>query len=239
MREAVRFSADLRLASATAGRSRSRANANAAESSASAHAAADEDATLAAHVDATLAALGLTAVADTPIGMPTMGGLSHEVRKRVTIAVELVARPRVLFCDEPTTGLDASSALAIMTTVRALATRAGITVLCTIHQPSSTILALFDTLLVLESGGRVAYHGPTQALPAYMASLKMGEQPVDLSSTEARAVGGGFGTPRGNHSAAPIHGRICILSSMPPTQEYTSPLWVEISTNYIVSTLIF
>lgn len=64
----------------------------------------------------------------------------------------------IRYCpDEPTTGLDASSALAVMTAVRQLAN--DIAVICTIHQPSSTVLALFDDLLLLEPGGRVAYHG--------------------------------------------------------------------------------
>ncbi|RHY25374.1 hypothetical protein DYB32_008360 [Aphanomyces invadans] len=84
--------------------------------------------------------------------------LSVEQKKRVTIGVEVVANPSILFLDEPTSGLDARSAQVVMRGVQSIA-RTGRTVVCTIHQPSIQIFELFDSLLLLQKGGRVAYFG--------------------------------------------------------------------------------
>ncbi len=65
-------------------------------------------------------------------------GLSVEQRKRLTIAVELVANPSIVFMDEPTSGLDARAAAIVMRTVRNTVDT-GRTVVCTIHQPSIDI----------------------------------------------------------------------------------------------------
>ncbi|KAJ0020073.1 hypothetical protein Pint_32396 [Pistacia integerrima] len=66
------------------------------------------------------------------VGLPDSFGLTTEQRKRLTIAVELVANPSIIFMDEPTSGLDARAAAIVMRTVR----NTGRTVVCTIHQPS-------------------------------------------------------------------------------------------------------
>jgi energy-coupling factor transporter ATP-binding protein EcfA2 len=86
-------------------------------------------------------------------------GLTIEQRKRLTIAVELVANPSILFMDEPTTGLDARGAAVVMAVVRATAAT-GRTVVCTIHQPSAAIFEAFDELLLLKPGGRCIFSGP-------------------------------------------------------------------------------
>jgi ABC-type multidrug transport system ATPase subunit len=82
-----------------------------------------------------------------------------EQRKRLTIAVELVAFPRILFLDEPTSGLDGSGALLVAGVMRAVADR-GVVVVSTIHQPSAAIFGMFDELLLLQRRGRVVYNGP-------------------------------------------------------------------------------
>jgi ABC-type Mn2+/Zn2+ transport system ATPase subunit len=69
--------------------------------------------------------------------------LSTEQRKRLTIAVELVANPSIIFMDEPTSGLDARAAAIVMRTVRNTVDT-GRTVVCTIHQPSIDIFEAFD-----------------------------------------------------------------------------------------------
>ncbi|TMW55276.1 hypothetical protein Poli38472_013167 [Pythium oligandrum] len=84
--------------------------------------------------------------------------LSVEQKKRVTIGVEVVSNPSILFLDEPTSGLDARAAQIVMRGVQAIA-RTGRTVLCTIHQPSISIFELFDALLFLQTGGYTAYFG--------------------------------------------------------------------------------
>ena len=74
-------------------------------------------------------------------------GLSVEQKKRVTIGVEMVSNPSVIFLDEPTSGLDSRSARVIMRAIRRIA-QSGRTVVCTIHQPSFEIFSMFDRLLL-------------------------------------------------------------------------------------------
>lgn len=77
------------------------------------------------------------------VGYVGISGLSNEQRKRMTIGVELVANPSILFMDEPTSGLDARAAAIVMRTVRNTV-NTGRTVVCTIHQPSIDIFESFD-----------------------------------------------------------------------------------------------
>ncbi|KAI6711418.1 brefeldin A resistance protein [Diplocarpon mali] len=104
--------------------------------------------------------LELNEIADTLIGRLD-AGLNLEQRKRVTIGVELVAKPKVLiFLDEPTSGADSQSAFNTIRFLRKLAD-VGQAVLVTIHQPSAQVFSQFDTLLLLGNGGKVAYFGDT------------------------------------------------------------------------------
>eukprot|EP01018_Ginkgo_biloba_P002637 Gb_30093 [translate_table: standard] len=101
----------------------------------------------------------LTPLREALVGLPGQTGLSTEQRKRLTIAVELVANPSIIFMDEPTSGLDARAAAIVMRTVRNTVDT-GRTVVCTIHQPSIDIFEAFDELLLMKRGGRVIYAGP-------------------------------------------------------------------------------
>lgn len=85
----------------------------------------------------------LTPLSDALVGYPNVNGLSVEQRKRLTIAVELVANPSIMFLDEPTSGLDARAAAIVMKAVRNTVDT-GRTVVCTIHQPSIDIFELFN-----------------------------------------------------------------------------------------------
>ncbi|XP_062204828.1 ABC transporter G family member 36 [Phragmites australis] len=96
---------------------------------------------------------------DALVGLPGVNGLSTEQRKRLTIAVELVANPSIIFMDEPTSGLDARAAAIVMRTVRNTV-NTGRTVVCTIHQPSIDIFEAFDELFLLKRGGEEIYAGP-------------------------------------------------------------------------------
>jgi ABC-type multidrug transport system ATPase subunit/ABC-type multidrug transport system permease subunit len=106
-----------------------------------------------ASVEECLDLLDMRAVADQIIR-----GRSQEQMKRLTIGVELAAQPSVLFLDEPTSGLDAHSAKVIMDGVRKVAD-SGRTIVCTIHQPSSDVFFLFDSLLLLKRGGEMVFFG--------------------------------------------------------------------------------
>lgn len=104
-----------------------------------------------AYVDEVIATLDLTRFANAVIGIPGEG-LNIEQRKRVTIGVELAAKPELLlFLDEPTSGLDSNTAWSICTLLRKLADN-GQAILCTIHQPSGTLFEMFDKLLFLKDG---------------------------------------------------------------------------------------
>lgn len=85
--------------------------------------------------------------------------LTYTERKRLTIGVELAARPKLLlFLDEPTSGLDSQTSWSICDLMEKL-TRNGQAILCTVHQPSSLLFQRFDRLLLLAKGGRTVYFG--------------------------------------------------------------------------------
>ena len=117
----------------------------------------------------------LTSLRAALVGLPGSTGLSTEQRKRLTIAVELVANPSIIFMDEPTSGLDARAAAIVMRTVRNTVDT-GRTVVCTIHQPSIDIFEAFDELLLLKRGGQVVYQGPlgvcSQILVDYFSAIE-------------------------------------------------------------------
>ncbi|XP_043698940.1 ABC transporter G family member 32 isoform X1 [Telopea speciosissima] len=112
-----------------------------------------------AFVEEVMELVELTPLSGALIGLPGVDGLSTEQRKRLTIAVELVANPSIVFMDEPTSGLDARSAAIVMRTVRNIV-NTGRTIVCTIHQPSIDIFESFDELLLMKRGGELIYAGP-------------------------------------------------------------------------------
>ena len=111
-----------------------------------------------AYVENVIEMLEMEDIADALIGVPG-AGLNLEQRKRVTIGVELAAKPEILFLDEPSSGLDGQSALMIILLLRKLAD-AGQSIICTIHQPAAELVKIFDSLILLVRGGKVAYDGP-------------------------------------------------------------------------------
>ena len=94
--------------------------------------------------------------------------LGVEQRKRVTIAVELAAKPSLVFLDEPTSGLDSQSAYSIVRFLKKLA-HAGHGIICTIHQPSSLLVQQFDMILALNPGGQTFFYGPGTTVTNYFA----------------------------------------------------------------------
>ncbi|XP_016111885.1 ATP-binding cassette sub-family G member 2-like [Sinocyclocheilus grahami] len=111
--------------------------------------------------------LGLSKVADSRVGTQLIRGISGGERKRTNIGMELIIDPPVLFLDEPTTGLDASTANSVLMLLKRMA-NSGRTIILSIHQPRYSIYRLFDSLTLLV-GGRLVYHGPAQdALDYFM-----------------------------------------------------------------------
>lgn len=202
-----------------------------------------------AYVEEVLSLLEMEDLADAIIGSPE-SGLSVEERKRVTIGVELAAKPELLlFLDEPTSGLDSQSAFNIVRFLRKLAA-AGQAILCTIHQPNSALFENFDRLLLLQKGGECVYFGDVgknaSTLLEYL-SRHGAECPQDVNVAEFMldAIGAGIAPRLGERDWGEIwrespeleaikqrivdmkERRIKEIAAEPklPDKEYASPLW--------------
>ncbi|KAI5008881.1 hypothetical protein ZWY2020_009929 [Hordeum vulgare] len=103
--------------------------------------------------------MGLAAVAGTRIGGRVSKGISGGQRKRVSICIELLASPALIFLDEPTSGLDSAASYHVMSRIAGIAKRNGTTVVAAIHQPSTEVFELFHGLCLL-ANGRTVYFGP-------------------------------------------------------------------------------
>lgn len=113
--------------------------------------------------------LGLSKVADSRVGTQLIRGVSGGERKRTNIGMELIIDPPVLFLDEPTTGLDASTANSVLKLLKRMG-NSGRTIILSIHQPRYSIYRLFDSLTLL-AGGRLLYHGPAQNALNYFSDI--------------------------------------------------------------------
>lgn len=120
-------------------------------------------------VEEVILELGLKDCANTRIGNSQHRGCSGGEKRRTSIGVQLLANPSILFLDEPTTGLDATSAFQVAKTLKTLA-RKGRTIVTTIHQPRSEIWDLFDNIVLLSRGSPV-YSGTMSGSVPWFASL--------------------------------------------------------------------
>nr|XP_021590385.1 broad substrate specificity ATP-binding cassette transporter ABCG2-like [Ictidomys tridecemlineatus] len=93
---------------------------------------------------------------------------SGEERKKTGIAMGLITDPSILFLDEPTTGLDSSTANAIVSLLKNISEQ-GRTIIFSFRQPQHSIFKLFDSLTILASG-KLMYHGPAQKALEYFKS---------------------------------------------------------------------
>ncbi|KAM0471726.1 hypothetical protein ACHAP7_008991 [Fusarium lateritium] len=140
-----------------------------------------------AYVDEVIKMLDMQDYSEAVVGV--LGeGLNVEQRKRLTIGVELAARPPVLlFVDEPTSGLDSQTSWAILDLLEKLA-RSGQAILCTIHQPSAMLFQRFDRLLFLASGGKTVYFGNvgehSRAMTSYFEGHGAHPCPSDANPAE-------------------------------------------------------
>ncbi|KAF8625236.1 hypothetical protein AX17_006902, partial [Amanita inopinata Kibby_2008] len=118
----------------------------------------------------TLNELGILGIRDMRIGDTGHRSISGGEKRRVSIACELVTSPSILFLDEPTSGLDAFNAYNVVDSLVSLARNYNRTVIFTIHQPRSNIVALFDQLILLATG-KLVYSGEFSRCQAYFQSI--------------------------------------------------------------------
>lgn len=109
-------------------------------------------------VETVLQSLGLSEIRDLKVGSPLEKTISGGQRKRVNIGLELLREPAVLFVDEPTSGLSSRDSENIMDLLKELSLR-GKMIFVVIHQPSSDIFKMFDSLIILDVGGFQIYYG--------------------------------------------------------------------------------
>ncbi|XP_042515213.1 ABC transporter G family member 25-like [Macadamia integrifolia] len=119
--------------------------------------------------ESVIAELGLGKCENTIIGNSFIRGVSGGERKRVSIGHEMLVNPSLLLLDEPTSGLDSTAAYRLVSTLGSLALK-GKTIITSMHQPSSRVFQMFDSVLVL-SEGRCMYYGNGSDAMDYFASI--------------------------------------------------------------------
>ncbi|NWJ00364.1 ABCG5 protein, partial [Crypturellus undulatus] len=144
-------------------------------------------------VEAVMAELSLSHIADQIIGSHIFVGISGGERRRVSIAAQLLQDPKVMLLDEPTTGLDSLTANQIVSLLSELAHRDRI-VIITIHQPRSELLKLFDKVAIMSFGEMVFYGKPMEMITFFSdCGYSCPEQAnpfdiyVDLTSVDTRS----------------------------------------------------
>ncbi|KAJ2846578.1 hypothetical protein J3B02_004372, partial [Coemansia erecta] len=121
-------------------------------------------------VETVMRQLRLTHVRHSGIGGFGGRGISGGERKRVSIGVELVTDPAILVLDEPSSGLDSSSAEMVVALTKEMTRQRNLCTLMTIHQPSAEMVAHFDKLILL-SQGKLIYMGPMKQAVPYFESI--------------------------------------------------------------------
>ncbi|GCC19129.1 hypothetical protein chiPu_0018227 [Chiloscyllium punctatum] len=153
-------------------------------------------------IDQVIKELGLSKVADSKVGTPFIRGVSGGERKRTNIGMELIIDPSVLFLDEPTTGLDASTALAVLMLLQRMS-RKGKTIIFSIHQPRYSIFKLFGSLTLL-ANGRLVYHGPSAEALDYFTGIGYTCEPFNNPADFFLDIINGDSTAVSTHKALDI-----------------------------------
>ena len=153
------------------------------------------------YVEEVIKLLEMEHYANAVVGVPGEG-LNVEQRKRLTIGVEMAAKPQLLlFLDEPTSGLDSQTSWSICDLMEKLA-RHGQAILFTIHQPSAMLFQRFDRLLFLTKGGRTVYYGEIGPQSTTMTSYfeRNGASPCPPDANPAEWMLEVIGSAPGSHT---------------------------------------
>lgn len=159
-------------------------------------------------VDSMLAELGLQSIARRRVGAPGEKTISGGERSRLNLGVDLGSRAEVFLFDEPISGLSSKDSEHVAETLRSLAREK--IVIASLHRPGAPVLRLFDKVLLLDSGGRLAYFGTPAGMvgyfrdaceelaishPSVTAKSPLGADFVfDVLETPLSAIGGGSNT---------------------------------------------
>ncbi len=159
-------------------------------------------------VDSMLAELGLQSIARRRVGAPGEKTISGGERSRLNLGVDLGSRAEVFLFDEPISGLSSKDSEHVAETLRSLAREK--IVIASLHRPGAPVLRLFDKVLLLDSGGRLAYFGTPASMvgyfrdaceelaishPSVTAMSPLGADFVfDVLETPLSAIGGGSNT---------------------------------------------
>lgn len=164
----------------------------------------------------TMNELGILGIRDARIGESGKRSISGGEKRRVSIACELVTGPSILFLDEPTSGLDSYNAYNVIDALKTLAKQYNRTVIFTIHQPQSNIVALFDRLLILAKGQLVYSGKQTNAQAHFEANgypcppgYNIADYVIDVTvdaAGDARKMTGGDGLPTARAGATDGNG---------------------------------
>ncbi|OWM63621.1 hypothetical protein CDL15_Pgr008164 [Punica granatum] len=125
--------------------------------------------------EATIKEMGLHDAMDTRIGGWGTKGLSNGQKRRVSICMEILTRPRLLLLDEPTSGLDSAASYYVMKRIVDLAKHNNMVVIASVHQPNSDVFGLFEDLCLLSLGSMV-YFGPSSEAREGGDPLEKGNQ---------------------------------------------------------------
>ena len=115
-----------------------------------------------------LKALGLT-----DVHKESIKNVSGGQRRRTSAAIELLSKRPLLLLDEPTSGLDSFASYNLVQLLKQTTSRERRTCIATVHQPASQLLALFDSILILAPGGRLAFEGTPSELDAFFIERNM------------------------------------------------------------------